>query len=220
MRTLALAAVAALLAPWAAAAEDDDGLKPHEATHTVQQRKSAGEKTYQRVRRQQGRVLTDSDRNSRVRKIPGLHKTGDITLKRGIISRDDAIAQRKALGPLKKRMNTRGLRTAEAEYAENLRQWARRQDKRLLELQKIHTAYDRLKTYRDNAARNGDDVSRIDPRLAGMEKKMSVLSEDIRLGTQKLQEMLSRYQKNLKFMSHMIKTQHETAMAVVRETGG
>ncbi len=219
MRTLALTALAALLAPWAAAAEDD-GLKPHEATHTVQQRKGAGEKSDQGARRQQGRVLTDSDRNSQVRKMPGLHKTGDITLKRGVISRDEAIAQRKALDPLKKRLNTRGLRTAEAEYAEKLHRWARKQDKRLLELQKIHTAYDRLKTYRDNAKRNGDDVSRIDPRLAGMEKKIAALSEDIRLGTLELQEMLSRYQTKLKFMSHMIKSQHDTAMAVARETGG
>ncbi|MFP3944427.1 MAG: hypothetical protein ACLFWF_11070 [Alphaproteobacteria bacterium] len=172
------------------------------------------DKAYKGVRQQQGRVLTDSDSN------PSAAKHGDITLKRGVISRDAAIKQRQALEPLKKRMNTRGMRTAEAEYVEKLREWAVRQDRRLLELQKVHSAHDRLKGYRDRAVAKGEDVSRIEPRLKGMERKIAALSEDAQLARVKLQELMSRYQVKIKYMSHMTKSQHDTAMAVIRKIGG
>lgn len=171
-----------------------------------------------RVRHQQGRVLTDSDHNSRARKIPRLRRAGDVTRKRGIISRETAIKRRKALEPLKKRLSTRGMRTVEAQYAEDLRKWAAQQDDRLLELQKIHTAYRRLKSYRDRAAANGEDTSRIDPRLKGMEKKMAALSEDIRLARVELQDMSGRYQARIRFMSHMMKSKHDTARTILKRT--
>ncbi len=100
MRTIVLATVAALTIPLSPVVADDDddkdGLGAHEATHTVQQRTFDEKKVYPGVRQQQGRVLTDSDRNGTARKMPGLHKYGNITLKRGIISRDKAIAPRTA----------------------------------------------------------------------------------------------------------------------------
>ncbi len=119
------------------------------------------------------------------------------------------------LDPLKKRVDTRSMRTTEVEYAEKLRLWAVRQDARLLELQKIHSAYDRLKTYRDNAAANGDNVSRIDPRIAGMERKMAALTEEIELAVLELQKLTSRYQQQLNIMSRVSRDRHKTAVSII-----
>jgi len=170
------------------------------------------------MRHQQGRVLTDSDTNESAAKSPGTHKVGDVTLKRGIISRDSAIAQRKDLKPLLERISTRGMRAVEAKYAEELRLWAKRQNDRLLELQKIHTAHDRLKEYRDRAAAEGDDTSRIDPRLKGMEDKLRKASGEIRLAYGELKTLVERYQRQVKYMSSLMKTQEDTAMAIIRNT--
>jgi hypothetical protein len=218
MRVTALVSALAILGTTLASPAAGEG-KPGENKQAMKAKPEAQEQTYPGVRQQQGRVLTDSDLNSsNARKVPGLHKSGDVTLKRGIISRDAAIQQRRALEPLKKRVSTAGMRTAEAEYVKELRGWAVAQDKRLLELQKKHTAYDRLKEYRDNAAKSGEDTSRIDPRLAGMEREMESLSGLIHSNYQQLEKMSERYERRAVHMSNLSKSLHETAKALIHNT--
>lgn len=216
MRAIAILLILAVSgASLPAIAADDDG-KTGESGQAIKVKPEAQKQAYPGVRMQQGRVQTDDDLNSsKTRKLPGLHKSSDITLKRGIISREALLRQRSALEPLKARTSTAGMRTAEAEYAKALRDWAVQQDKQLLELQKMHTAYDRLKAWRDHAAANGEDTSRIDPRLAGMERDMASLSGLIRQNYQKLEKMSAQAETANMLLSNMSKSMHEKAKGII-----
>lgn len=165
------------------------------------------------------RVVIDGVTVSNTGKLPDPDKRSDIKLKPGILSEDDAKEQRDALKPLEERTDTNALRAAEEAYLKDLRSWAFRQDDRFKQLKRIRKAYDRLKTYRDGVIVRGDDVSRIDPRLQGMKKKMTTVSEDIQLADYELKDMLERYQHSLKIMSHLVQSKQEAARAIVDKIG-
>lgn len=159
-----------------------------------------------------GSVLADSGSASKPpRKIPGMHKVGDVTLKRGVMSAESASELLKALKPLEQRPDTRAMRNAEVQYAEELQAWAAKQKGRLQELRKIRSRYNRLKSYRDQAAARGDTTSRIDPRLKHMRHKMEVLSGEIRLAHDDLRSLQRRLRQTLQTMSAASKLRHRTA---------